>query len=458
MKSSIKKFMLSAGILSCAFGASAQMTYSGYFLDNYAYRYQMNPAFGNERGFVSMPALGDLNIGMHGTLNISDVVYPLNGKTVLFTNPGLSEKEVMSKFKDRNRLGSNVKLDILSVGFKAFGGYNAVSLSAVANLETSVPKSFFKLAKEGVTNDTYDISDMFGYADAYAQIALNHSRDIKQVPGLRVGASLKVLVGFGNVDFKFNDAYLQLGENEWIAKTNADIYASVTGLEFDHDINDKTGNRYVSGANVDDGYGTNGFGMALDLGAEYKWNDFRFSAAVLDLGFINWGKTKWASTNGDKTVITNAYTFNANDDASNSFSKEWDRFTGDLAQLYELEDMGELKSRSKMLGATLNFGVDYEFPLYRRLNFGLLNSTRVNGCYSWTQFRLSADVNPIDFLSLGVNGVVGTYGAGFGWMLNIHTTGFNLFAGMDHTVGKLSKQFIPLHSNNSFNFGINFPF
>ncbi len=29
---------------------------------------------------------------------------------------------------------------------------------------------------------------------------------------------------------------------------------------------------------------------------------------------------------------------------------------------------------------------------------------------------------------------------------------------MDHTVGRLSKQFVPLHSNNSFNLGINFPF
>lgn len=147
MKSSIKKLMLSAGILSCALGASAQMTYSGYFLDNYTYRFQMNPAFGNDKGFVSFPALGDINIGMHGTLNLSDVVYPLNGKTVLFTNPGISEKEVMGKFKDRNRLGTNFKLDILSVGFKAFGGYNAVSLSTIGNLEASVPKSFLNWQK-----------------------------------------------------------------------------------------------------------------------------------------------------------------------------------------------------------------------------------------------------------------------------------------------------------------------
>lgn len=458
MKFSIKNLLLSAGLISCALTAEAQMTYSGYFLDNYTYRFQMNPAFGNDKGFVSFPALGNLNIGMTGNLNLSDVVYPLNGKTVLFTNPGISEKEAMSKFKERNRLNANVKEDILSVGFKAFGGYNTVSISALANVEASIPKAFFSLAKQGVQNKTYDIKNMFGTANAYAQIALNHSRDIKQVPGLRVGGTLKVLLGAGNLDFRFNEAELELGENDWIAKTNGDIYASVTGLRFDHDYNDKTGNEYVSGANVDDGYGLNGFGMALDLGAEYKWTDFRFSLAVLDFGFMSWGKTQWASTNGTRSINTDAYIFNADDDAPNSFDNEWDRFSGDLAKLYELKDMGELSSRSRMLGATLNLGVDYEFPLYRRLNFGLLNSTRINGCYSWTQFRLSADVNPIDFVSVGINGGLGTFGASFGWMLNIHTTGFNLFAGMDHTVGRLSKQFVPLHSNNSFNLGINFPF
>lgn len=458
MKSAIKKLMFSAGILTCALAANAQMTYSGYFLDNYTYRYQMNPAFGNDRNFVSFPALGNLNIGTHGNLNVSDIVYPLNGKTVLFTNPGLSDNEVMKKFSDRNRLGANVKEDIISVGFKALGGYNTVSLSAVANMETSIPKAFFSLAKEGVTNTTYDIKDMYGYANGYAQLALNHSRDIKQVPGLRVGATLKVLIGAGNVDFKFNEAELTLGENDWKAKTNADIYASVGGLRFEHKRNDKTGNEYVSGANLDDGFGINGFGMGLDLGAEYQWTDFKFSAAVLDLGFISWGKTHWASTNGTQTINTDSYIFNADGDASNSFDNEWDRLTGDLAKLYELKDMGELSSRTRTLGATINLGAEYELPVYRRLHFGLMNSTRINGCYSWTNFRLSANVNPIDFLSVGVNSAVGSYGVGFGWILNIHTTGFNLFAGMDHTVGKLSKQFIPLNSNNSFNLGINFPF
>lgn len=438
--------------------ASAQTTYSGYFLDNYDYRFQMNPAFGNEKNFVSMPVLGNFNLGLRGNLDLQDVVYNLNGKNVLFTNPGISASEAMSKFAEKNRLGINFKIDLLSGGFHAFGGYNTVSIGAALNVNATIPKTFFSLAKEGISNRTYDIHNLDAYADAYAQIALGHSRDIKQVPGLRVGAAIKFLIGAGNLDFHLNRADLTLGQDSWTAVTNADVYASLGGFKFETDVNDKTGHRYVSGGNLDDGYSLNGFGLGFDLGAEYKWRDFRFSAAVLDLGFISWGKTAWASTDGDQTIDTDAYTFNADGDAGNSFENEWDRLSNDLSKLYELNDKGQLSSRTKALAATLNFGVDYQFPLYRKLHFGLVNSTRLAGRYTWTQFRLSANVAPVKWLSADANVVAGTYGVGFGWLLNIHAPGFNLFVGMDHTIGKLSKQFVPLKSNADFNIGINFPF
>lgn len=447
-----------AGIaLLCASAATAQTTYSGYFLDNYTYRYQLNPAFAPESGFAGMPAIGNFNLAMRGNLHVSDVVYNVDGKTVLFTNPGVSASEVMSGIKDRNRIGLATKFDLLSAGWKAWGGFNAITVSAVANANISIPKAFFSLAKEGVENRTYDIRDMFGNANAYAQIALNHSRDIKQVPGLRAGAALKFYVGVGNLDFQFNRADLTLGTESWRAVTNANVYASVGGLKFDHKTNDKSGREYVSGANID-GFGINGFGMGLDLGAEYKWNDFRFSVAVLDLGFISWGKTQWASTDGDRTIDTGAYTFNADDDAPNSFSNEWDRLSDDLAELYQLSDMGELSSRTRAMAATLNFGVEYEFPLYRKLRFGVLNSTVINGKYTWNQTRISANVSPLRFLSASVNMEAGSYGVGFGWLLNIYTKGINFFAGMDHTLGKLAKPGVPLNSNASFNVGLNFPF
>ncbi len=463
---SLKKYLIIASAVAGSICADAQHTYSGYFLDNYTYRYEMNPAFGNSKGFVSMPAIGNLDIALRGNLHLSDIFYksPDGGKTMLFTNPQIPASEAMGKFGNRNKIGTNMKINLLSVGFKAFGGFNTLSISASANLEASLPKAFFSLAKEGITNTTYDIRDMFANANAYASVALNHSHDIKQVPGLRIGASLKFLVGAGNLDVRFNEAGLTLGENAWTAHTNADIYASVTGLRFEKDIytpkspDGEQPREYVSGANLDDGFGINGFGLGFDLGAEYKWRDFRFSAAVLDLGFMAWGKTQWASTDGTRTFTTDAYTFSAEDNAENSFDNELDKLTDDLSRLYQLKDMGEQSSRTRALAATLNFGVDYELPVYRNLHFGLLNSTRINGPYTWTQFRLSANIAPVKVFSADVNVAAGTFGVGFGWMLNLHVTGFNLFLGMDHTLGTLSKQMIPLNSNAALNFGLNFPF
>ena len=54
--------------------ASAQNLQSGYFDDNYLYRFQSNPAFGNEgHGFVAMPGLGNLNLATNGTIGVMGV-------------------------------------------------------------------------------------------------------------------------------------------------------------------------------------------------------------------------------------------------------------------------------------------------------------------------------------------------------------------------------------------------
>lgn len=461
---SIYRLILGAVCLAAAPAMLAQQhTYSGYFLDGYTYRYQMNPAMDNEDNFVAMPALGNLNIGFQGNLHLKDVLYNVDGRTSLFTNPNISSSEVMKHIHDKNRIGTHNQINILSGGWKAWGGYNTVTISAIANADAAVPGAFFELAKEGVQNKTYEIKHMSARAAAYGQIALNHSRDIKQVPGLRVGAALKFLIGVGGIDFQLDEADLTLGQDAWIARTRGNIYASIGGFRFDHKTYDPKGNsgmlpyEYVSGGNIDN-FSINGFGMALDLGATYKWNDFKFSAALLDMGFIAWGKTQWASTEGTQTINTDAYTFNVDGDASNSFSNELDNMKDNLSKLYQLRDMGEQGSHTNGLAATMNFGVDYEFPLYRKLHFGVLSSTRIYGRYSSSHVRFSANVAPVKCFSADINLGAGTFGADFGWMLNFHTKGFNLFLGMDRTLGKLAKQGVPLSSNASVNFGMNFPF
>ena len=102
--------------------------------------------------------------------------------------------------------------------------------------------------------------------------------------------------------------------------------------------------------------------------------------------------------------------------------------------------------------------MDYTLPYYRRLHFGLLSSSRFAGDFTWTEVRISANVNPVDCFSADANVAFGTYGTSFGWLLNFNHRWFNIFLRMDHTLGKLSKEGIPLNSNASVNFGISIPF
>lgn len=454
MKINIKSIILGF-CLAIAATAVAQHTNSGYFLDGYLFRYQMNPAIGNNQNYVSMPGLTNINVAERGTLGVTDIFYNINGRTATFMHPDVSAEEALSKIKGTNHVGVNTKIDVLSCGFKAFGGYNTVSIGARANAAVKLPDDLFRLLKEGVANDTYNIANVAAHADAYAEIALNHSRQITK--NVRIGVTFKGLVGAGNVDLDFKKAQLELREDAWDVVTDAEVRASVKNLQYISTISEETGNMRIDDVEIEK-FGVAGFGAAVDLGAVVNIGDFEVSAALLDLGAISWSNNYLASTGGEHRFTTDKYTFNVDDEAANSFENEFERMGDDLAVLYEVKDMGDQGSRLRMLATTLNLGVKYTLPTYKKLCFGFLSSSRLQGDFSWTEVRLSANYAPCRFFSMGANVATGTIGTGLGWMINLHPGGFNLFAGMDYTCLELAKPGVPKNSTTTVNFGINIPF
>lgn len=432
--------------------ASAQNLQSGYFDDNYLYRFQSNPAFGNEgHGFVAMPGLGNLNVGTSGTIGVENIFYNVNGKTTTLLNPGVSASEVLDGLKDKNRLGINMRETVLAFGFSGLGGYNTVSISARADMGFSLPKDIFRLAKEGLENTTYDLSHLNARGAGWAEIALGHSHKIND--RLRIGATLKLLAGVASVQTNVNTASLQLREDTWVAGVDAELQTSLKNIRYKTKYNEDTRRNYVNGIEIEDFSPISGYGMAVDLGAVYRLNDdWEFSASLLDLGFISWDNNHVASTNGLQQVVTDDYSFNVDNNDS------WDKFKDNLTMLYQLEDLGDTGSRMSGIGATMNIAAQYTLPVYRRAKFGLLSTTRFNGPFTWTDFRLSANIEPVNCLSAGVNLGMGTFGPSFGWIVNLKAPGFNLFVATDHTPCKLAKPGVPLNSNADFNFGINFPF
>lgn len=457
MKNLIKVTALASIIAAMATVEATAQNRSAYFLDNYVYGYQMNPAFAPDRkGEVSFPLLGNMNIGMSGNTHVTSFIYNRNGKTVTFLHPDVSASEAMNNIKNHNRLGFEMREGILNVGFKAFGGYNHISINAVANAQMRLPKSLFAFMKEGISNRTYDIGRVDAHADAYAEIALNHSRSLDNIlPGLRVGASFKFLVGFGNVDFNMDRADLVLGTDQWRGVTKGQANVALKGFRFKNGFNDNVmpAREYVDGFDTDNLSAPNGYGMAIDLGASYKFmNDWKFSLAFTDIGFINWQNNALATTDGERTFNSNDYILDPDD-----IDSSWDKMKDDLTSLYQLQNKGE-GSRCRALEATMSIGAEYTLPAYRGLTFGLLNTTRMAHRFAWTEFRLGANIKPAKWFSAGINYGIGTFGSSFGWIINIAPKGFNLYVGMDRTLGKLSKQFVPLNSNAQLSFGINFPF
>lgn len=234
---SYRKIMCSLGLfalLAVVTSAFAQHTATGYFNQVYTYRNEMNPALAPEdslsKNYIAMPLLGNVNVGLQGNLGVDDVIYNVNGRTTTFLNAGVSSTEFLSNINDNNKVNADIKINVFSAGFKAFGGYNTISLNTRASVGANIPGNILMLAKEGVKNGFYDISDLSVHADSYAELAFGHSHRLNDQ--WRIGASLKVLFGLGNVDADFDKALLTLDENQWSVEANAEVNASIKGLEY----------------------------------------------------------------------------------------------------------------------------------------------------------------------------------------------------------------------------------
>ena len=462
----INKYM-ALGLLSmCSLHAMAQQLNSAYFTNDYKFRHTMNPAYGNEQNYVSMPGFGNVNVSTMGNFGYEDVIFdnpmfPSTSKDRLttFMNPYISTADALKGFNSGdNKILGDVSITVLSAGFKGFGGYNTVELNARTSFGVSMPYELFEFAKN-TGNRTYNIGNISANGQAFAELAFGHSRQINEK--LRVGAKVKLLFGAGRGDVNIDNMKADLAaDDKWTVSGHAKSEVSVKGFTYktkekEYKEEGRGTYQYVNDVDVD-GAGLGGFGLAFDLGGVYKINnDFTVSAALLDLGFIKWSNNMVAVNGGEEFVFNGFHDVAVNEDRGGStLSMQGDKYSDQLADFANLQDKGDEGGRTTGIGATLNLGCEYTLPVYRKITFGVLSSTRFRGDYSWTEARVSANWTPLKWIDGGVNMAFGSYRNSFGWVLNFHPKGYNFYVGMDHTLGKVSKEFIPLNSNAAVSVGM----
>lgn len=445
-------FIASAVLMLTSFSGNAQQNNlrTAYFLDGYTYRYRFNPSFAPERGFVSIPVLGSINLGVESSLSLSDFYFPTSdGKLRFFMDDAISNDQFMKGIKKRNILSSNVNVNPLSFGFRTGKAYHTVDLSLKAYERSNLPESLFSFAKVGTSegNTSWDISRLGLRVDTYAELAYGYSRSISDA--LRVGARLKLLFGVVRADIMVDNLNLSMTKEKWEARTAG--HAAISGpvhVGTQEGSNLVDFNSIVMTEEYDDIL--NNIGFALDLGASYDFLEyFTASAALLDLGMISWANTTTAAAPTKSWIFEGFGTIDP--DEGSDIGDELSNFGDNLLDMIQFEKEGSPSKKSYALAATMNLGIEARMPFYERLSFGLLATHRFEGAYSWTEGRLSANLAPVNSISLAASCAYSNFGASFGGVVNFHLPGFNLFLGMDSftPLFNLTPDYIPAKSMNT---------
>ena len=462
------RYILSAALISIGILAYSQNLNSAYFLDGFAYGHEMNPAKDYDRNiYFSIPLMGNMNFSTCGNTSLTDFLYknPSGSGLVTALHPSISADEALSKFSSNNKLLGDMRYDIASVGFHTKQAYHTITLGMRANFGVNIPYELIEVAKR-LENRDYDFGNLGMTATSWLEIGYGHSRNITDA--IRVGGKLKFLIGAGYARLKANDMSLNLeNPGEWTATADATAEIGIKGFAWGETETKEYKSRpgtyeQINFDNADiDGSGVNGFGASLDLGAEWDLgkqgvlDGLKVGIAVLDFGFIKWNNVALAHNKGEEFRF-HFDELKVKHSEGTKLGDQFDDVSDRLSDLISLQD-GGTTSRTKMLGATLNISAEYKMPFYNKLKAGLLSTTRIQGVYSWNEERVALSVAPLNWLEVSGNIGGGTTGFVMGWVVNIHPRGFSLFAGMDYSIYKMTKQYIPKSSNSSFCFGINIP-
>ena len=464
MNFNIKRAFAVVLMLVAVLGASAQALRTGYFLDGNLFRYRLNPALSGERGYFSLPVLGGINVNSMGNFGLSNFLYesPTNAnELVTFMHSSVSADEFLGNLESDNLMNTNLDFTLLSMGFKAFGGYNTIDLTLRSQTGMSLPYDMFRFMK--VMGDAdYSFGDINMRTRNFADLSLGHSHKIGE--SLTVGARAKLLFGLAYADVKFDQMDLSMNSNRWEIAARGEANIAMGGAFTYSDEKTASGKTVVGGYD-DIKAGLQGFGMGLDLGATYDFSELLtpglvVSASLTDLGYIKWNKAARAAIAPEDSYTFEGFSqMGIHSDSKNApIEDQWETTRDELEDFFALEDKGE-GSVSSGLGAKLNLGVEYSMPFYNKLSAGLLYTHCFDDIYSYNQTSLMVSISPVSVLDFAVSGTFSDYGTGFGAMANLHCTGFSFFVGTDCFIGKVGKQFIPLENMNaSVSFGVNIAF
>ena len=430
----MKRFIFIAMCVAASmigFSASAQMR-SSYFMEGSYFRTDLNPALAPTRGYVALPGLGGFGMNINNNfLSVDNFFYKNGDEVVTALHESVSADKFLGKLPNTGRLSANLNTNLLGVGFHTKKHFWNFGINMRSNNEITLSKDIFKALKT-LGNGYYDLNKTSLSSTSFAEIYVGHSRKVVDLKfgRLTAGARVKFLVGLMNASTEIDQMYANISSESVTAHLEGKIRANgpifdpskvIAGKEFSDDV--ITDDIEMILNNVSN------FGAAIDLGAEMSLlNDrLRVSAAVTDLGFIKWSP----KTHIEADARADFYFNGVNLDTEEADSD------GDANVLMtKVKDAGY----ATRLNCALNLGAEYNV-LDDRIGFGLLSHTEFCQIMTFSELTASVNFRPLNWISASLSHTLLSHNklGVFGFALNIHPTGVNIYLGADYIPTKMVK-------------------
>ena len=280
MRKSIQLIAIAALTLS-SFGAYTQNDLLFYTLKEVPQTTNINPANINPELFnVGVPFLSNGFVGFGNSGFRVNKLLRKRTDDSLAINVDDFVNNVLSK---NNYLNINASYEILSGGYNWNKWYFTFVWTDKASAQIGYPRNLFQFLAEGNgahLDETIEINRLKGKILHYREWAFGAARPIDDK--WTVGAKVKVLWGKSSVYAKeLNGSIYTDPDTYFITTTNS--------IDYNQSLPESITDSSVDFNYFRYGLGLKNPGMAIDLGASYKFDDkFTFSASILDLGSIRW--------------------------------------------------------------------------------------------------------------------------------------------------------------------------
>lgn len=417
-----------------SFKLSSQQVNSIYFLENTPARNLLNPAFQPVSDFyISLPIIGYSQFDVrNNSVALEDLFYKQNGQTISFLENQTGINHFLSKLKPISVLQADLQTNLLSFGGKTNDiGWN-FSLIEKLNIKTILPADMFKLTLDGtpdILHNAYDLSSLEIDTSVYSEASFGISKRVNDK--LTVGGKVKLLLGSENISNVNQKLKLTAGLENWNLSAQGTINASISNIV--------SNNNFIFNK-WNDLFKFSGMGLAFDAGAIYKLSPkVTLSAALLDVGFINWNKNPQNfnyktnfNFNGfaQLTSTMTASQLNQSFNRLNNMNQVLDSVVTAFRNSIQVDST----AHSYQTSPTAKFNVGIEYALWQNwLHIGCLSHTELYQRTMTEEITMSAIASPTEWLnaSLSYSFFNGNF-ASIGSSVAITTGIFQWYIGADY--------------------------